>query len=262
MERILSTIILIILTCTLAGCNRGGHIGDISKISDIAQSPRENQSHYINAGFYVYFFELPADEFDLLSDSLTEPNNPDMKFSAPEIFTENGFVLTGGSRSDWAELGSKLLMAQAQKTKTISLMVHEGISDDIVVNTLKSTRRIFCKVSGNKFLYLKLGPGTAGLRLKIEPVIGLLGICSVDVTPVFVFGQMDKDGRFIKNKLLRDTVFESSTVNFRIRPGQFVLFGPESFELEHRMLSGTFFSPQNPPLTVRLVLLACNVIRE
>lgn len=261
MERIRSTIILIILAATLTGCNRNARTG-IFKISDIAKPPRESQSRYINAGFYVYFFELPADEFNLLSDSLTEPNNPEMKFTVPEIFTENGFVLTGGSRSDWAELGSKLLMAQAQKTETLSLMVHEGIGDDIVINTLKSTHRVFCKVSDNKFLYLKLGPGRAGLRLKIAPVIGLLGICDVDITPVFIFGQMNKNGIFIRNKLIRNTVFQGSTVNFRIHPGQFVLFAPTSYEPENRMLSSTFFSLQNPPLTVRLVLLACNVIRE
>ena len=261
MERIRSTIILIILAAALAGCNEAGRT-EISKISDITDPSKENQSNYINAGFYVYFFELPADEFDLISDSLAEPNAPEMKFTIPEIFTENGFLLTGGPRSDWAELGSKLLLAQAQKTETINLMVHEGIGDDIVVNTLKSTRRVFCKMSDNKFLYLKLGPGRAGLRLKIAPVIGLLGICSVDVTPVFVFGQTSKDGRFIKNRLTKNTVFQDSTVNFRIRPGQFVLFAPAAFEPEYRLLSSTFFSLQEPPLTVRLVLLACKTIRE
>ena len=51
-------------------------------------------------------------------------------------------------------------------------------------------------------------------------------------------------------------------IDFDIRPGQFVLFAPASYEPEYRMLSSTFFSLRNPPLTVRLVLLACNVIRE
>jgi len=254
MERSLSAIILVILAGALAGCNKGARTADdISKISDIPRSPEQNQSRYINTGFYVYFFELPVDGFNLLSESLDEPNSPEMRFSVPQIFTDNGFVLTGGSRSDWAELGSKLLLAGAKKTKTISLMLHEGISDDIAVNTLKSTHRVFCKVSENKFLHLKLSPGRASLRVKIAPVIGLLGVCSVDVTPVFIFGQIDKNGMFVRNKLLSDAVFQGSAVNFRIRPGQFVLFAPAGYAPEYRMLSDTFFSLRNPPLTVRLV---------
>ena len=262
MERILSAIILVILAGVLAGCNKSARTdADISKLAELAQAQRENQKRVVSAGFYIYPFEVDANEFSLISETFTETSDPVMKFNIPDVFTDNGFAATGGQRDDWAELGEKLLLTHARKTETISLMVYEDIGNEVAAGILKEAQQVFCKISDNKFLYLTLGPGQPALRLRISRVIGLLGICRVDITPVFIPGQMSKDGIFVKNKLIKNTVFNGSTIHFRIRPGQFVLFGPKSYEPEHRMLSSTFFATKNSP-TVRLVLLACNVIRE
>lgn len=262
MERILSAIILVILAGVLVGCGEDVRTGDnIPRISEITRS-REENSRPVRVGFYVYLFEIDANEFSLISESLAELNDPEMKLAVPKIFTDNGFIIAAGQRSDWAQLGAKLLLVQAQKTATISLMLYEGISDDIAVSVLKEPNSVFCKVADNKFLNLKLGPGQSRLRLKISSVIGLLGVCRVDVTPVFMPGWMENYDRFIRNKLAGETVFDSSALNFRIRPGQFVLVGPKNYDPRHRTLGGVFFSLKGARPVVRLMLLACNVIRE
>ena len=262
MERILSAIILVVLAGVLTGCNEGARTdADISKISELPRIHKEDQRNFASAGFYVYSFDVDANEFNLISEAFEEPDDPTMKFNIPDVFTDNGFAVIGGQRDDWPELGQKLILAQAKKTETISLMLHERIGDDITVGFLKEAQQVFCKISDNKFLYLKLGPGQPALRLRMSRLIGLLGVCRVDITPVFTQGQMNKNGIFVRNRLIKDTVFKGSTIHFRIRPGQFVLFGPKDYESEHRMLSSTFFARKNSP-TVRLVLIACNVIRE
>ena len=262
MERILSAIILIVLAGVLAGCSEDVRTeADIPKISEIARS-KEEKNRSVSAGFYVYLFEIDANEFNLISENLAELNDAEMKWAVPKVFTDNGFVIAAGKRNDWTELGAKLLLAQAKKTSTISLMLYEDISDDIAVSSLKEPNSVFCKVADNKFLNLKLGPGQSRLRVRISSVIGLLGVCRVDITPVFIPGRMKSDDRFIRNKLARETVFNGSALNFRIRPGQFVLIAPGNYEPEHRTLSGMFFSLKEPPPTVRVMLLACNVIRE
>ena len=262
MERILSAIILVVLAGVLTGCSEDVRTeADIPKISEITNSGEE-KNRPVSAGFYVYFFEIDANEFSLISESLAELNDPEMKLAISNVFTDNGFAIAAGQRSDWTELGAKLLLAQAKKTATISLMVYEGISDDIAVSSLKEANSVFCKVADNKFLNLELGPGQSRLRLKISSVIGLLGVCRVDITPVFMPGRMESDDRFIRNKLAKETVFDGSALNFHIRPGQFVLIGPRNYEPEHRTLSSMFFSLKETPSTVRLVLLACNVIRK
>ena len=262
MERILSAIILVVLVGVLAGCSGDARTGaDAPKISEIAKF-KEEKSRSMSVGFYVYFFEIDANEFSLISESLAGLNEPEMKLAIPKVFTDNSFVIAAGQRSDWAALGARLLLVQAEKAATISLMVYEGISDDIAVSSLKEPNSVFCKVADNKFLNLELGPGQSQLRLRISSVIGLLGVCRVDVTPVFMPGRMNNDDRFIRNKFARETVFNGSALNFRIRPGQFVIIGPSSYEPEHRTLSGMFFSSKEAPSTVRLMLLACNVIRE
>jgi hypothetical protein len=260
MERILSAIILVILAGLLTGCNEAART-DISKLSDLAQTQRENQKRVVSAGFYIYPFEVDANEFSLISETFTETGDPEMKFNITDVFTDNGFAVAGGQRDDWAELGEKLLLTHARKTETISLMVYEDIGNDIATGILKDTQKVFCKISDNKFFYLNLGQGQPSLRLRISKVVGLLGVCRVDITPVFIPGQIDQDGIFIRNRLIKNTVFNASTINFRIRPGQWVLFGPKNYDPEHRLLSSTFFSSKTSP-TVRLVLLVCNVIRE
>ena len=260
MERILSTIILVILAGILIGCDEAARI-DTPKLAELAQAQKENQKRIVSAGFYIYPFEVDANEFSLISETFTETKDPTMKFNIPDVFTDNGFAVTGGQRDDWAELGQKLLLTEARKTETISLMVQEGIGNNIAAGILKESQQVFCKISDNKFFYLTLGPGQPSLRLRISKVIGLLGVCRVDITPVFIPGQLDKEGIFIKNKLIKNTVFNASTIYFHIRPGQWVLFGLKNYDPEHRMLSDTFFSSKTSP-TVRLVLVACNVIRE
>jgi len=261
MERILSAIILVVLAGVLVGCNDGRGDADIPKISEVAKL-KEEKNRSVSAGFYVYLLEIDANEFGLISESLAELNEPEMKLTISKVFSDNGFVIAAGQRSDWVELGAKLLLAQARKTETISLLVYEGISNDIAVSSLKEPNSVFCKVGDNKFLNLKLGPGQNRLRLRISSVIGLLGVCRVDVMPIFMPGRMNNDDRFIRNKFAKETVFKGSALNFRIHPGQFVLIGSKNYEPEHRTLSSIFFSSKEPPYTVRLVLLACNVIRE
>ena len=262
MERILSAIVLVVLAGVLTGCGDDVRTeADTPKISEITNS-MEEENRPVSAGFYVYFFEIDANEFDLISESLADLNDPDMKLTVPGVFSDNGFIIAAGQRSDWTELGAKLLLVQARKISTISLMLYENISDDIAVSSLKDANSVFCKVADNKFLNLKLGPGQSRLRLRISGLIGLLGVCRVDVTPVFVPGRMRSDDRFIRNKLAGETVFNGSALNFRIRPGQFVLIAPGDYEPQRRTLSGMFFSSKKPRPTVRVMLLACNVIRE
>ena len=80
--------VLAVLVGIVAGCDEGvRRDSDIDKISKIHRL-KDNRDNFINAEFIVYFFEVNANKFSLISESMAESSYPEMKSAVPEIFSK------------------------------------------------------------------------------------------------------------------------------------------------------------------------------
>ena len=94
-----------------------------------------------------------------------------------------------------------------------------------------------------------------------KPVIGLRGICELDIRPVYKTS-LEKT----KKKIARgEFVFDAAAMSVQIRPGQFVLLGPGSIKSpsdDMQTIGDLIFWSQSSEKLINLYLIACNLIKE
>ena len=151
-------------------------------------------------------------------------------------------------------------------------MLADNLPETIAVVPIESPRTIFyTAITGSKE-GVNVGQGILGLRIKIQKVPSLRGVCNFTAYPIYSPPTLKSTIPLLDTRAQRrEFPFSSVAFGLRMGPGDFILLGPKKYVDDQTALGGLFFSnpvgnlfqgkTERAPLqhksAVRLFLLVC-----
>lgn len=268
MIRFCKIIIIGWLIVWLSGCGQAEEeapfwekvkIGDLRPASGPAQPGGQS---LVPMEFGIYFFEVPADKFDLLADIREELHTKPLQFADGDAFGANAFSAGFGRMQMWDKIGDILRSADAKRTKTTSFVTFGPDKDDIGVTTLDTEGTIFYASAGEVLAGVTHEAGYLALRIRVEKIPGARGVCKVGVQPVFRSEMRGRVARPAEGRARGEIVFESAGFELKMSPGDFVLLGAGSYRPGEMTLGSLLFTKPEPKPAVRMYLIVCNRIAD
>jgi hypothetical protein len=250
MIRIFVFAVLGCLSMSLAGCKKPEQVQPVQeqvKIGDISPSHGDHSvGTAINTiNFDVHIFEIPAENFGKVSDIwellYTEP----LQFHNQKVFMANSFVVRFGRVRMWNRIHDMLRTAGGQKIVTVSLLLPNGQSNDLIVKELNMEQNVSYIAANNRRDGVTIGPGIIGLRIKAEKVPNLRDVCELLAYPVFTVQTSSSIPQLYTRAKSREFAFSSAAFGLRMAPGDFIVLGPEKYNPPNAgqtTLDGLFFS--------------------
>jgi len=233
------------------------------KIGDLAPRlpPESNQPSDV-IHLYVYVFEIPASDANVLDNIWLSLYTQPLRFNSRSAFTMNLFAASFGQPQDWNPIADILRIAGARRAEINSLILLDGQPKDLPVTAIDCEKTIFYTSIAHRTEGVTVGPGTFSLRITMQKIPGQRGVCNMSVQPVFV-----PPGKFRlplqkQFESPRSFVFDALEVELQISPGNFLLLGPRKYTTDKAGLSGLFFSTDIPRPVVKLYLLLCGEIPD
>jgi hypothetical protein len=168
-------LILLFSALFLTGCDKNKEekpIWEQVKIGDIA--PTDNSQSDTKSlqtiNLDVYIFEMPDENVSKLKRIWRMLYSRPLRFANPEVFNANLFCVRSGQVKIWKQVRDMLVLLDAQKTVTISVMLISGQTSDITVTGLNESQSVsYIFTDGSKHK-ATIGPGVVVLRLKAEKI--------------------------------------------------------------------------------------------
>lgn len=253
-----------VLLIALPGCGPGPQAQPAYnglKISDLAPSapqPTDRPSQR-PMEFAVCFFELPAEHFAASAELWTRLYTAPLRFASSDAFKANGFAAGFGDQQTWSEVSRILQAAQANKARTISMVIFDQQPRDIIIAPLNTEQSVFFTDAGGRIAGVTLSAGATALRISAGKIPTARGLARVNIQLVFksrpVLGGL---GWLPPGEV----VFDSAGFELKLSPGQFVLLGPARYHPgETKMtLDKLFCTADEPRQIVRMYLILCRGI--
>ncbi len=264
MIRIFQIAVLSFLLLFPAGCNgpQEKPIWEDVKITDLAAvniSKHKNEK-LKNINFMVYFFEIPAENTGKLEDVWPMLYTKPLKFNNYSAFSKNFFSVGYAQTSQWDKIRELLMASGGKKVDSISLLVQDGQSIDILIRNLRKQEDIFYVAETGTMERKTLGPGKLLLRIKVEKVPEQRGVCNVYVYPMF----SPPAGNLIPLPALKqrkgEFVFSSTAFELKMGSSDFLFLAPQKYIDDKMTLSSFFFARTRPEPVIRTILLVCTKI--
>lgn len=212
-------------------------------------------------GMNIYILQISSDKLTELQDILNQATVLPVKYNASDAFWANGFASCGGGKNDWQKINKFLSDSQFKIEKSIGLYAVENIAEDVVVAETSQSVSILYRSEPPATAGIGLEAGSFALRLTAKPVIGLRGVCKLDIRPVYKIGFEKSERKNARSEF----VFDAAGMSVQIRPGQFVLLGPGSIKSPSnnmQTIGDLMFWSRNSEKVINLYLIACNLIKE
>ncbi|RKY25140.1 MAG: hypothetical protein DRP62_02005 [Planctomycetota bacterium] len=262
---------IIAFSCTitlLAGCNgteKDVPIWEHVKISDLAtahtaEHPGSQSLKTIN--FDVYIFELPVENIGALDGIWRTLYTKPLRFNDYDAFCANSFSVGFGQLPIWNEIADLLRTAGAKKAETVTLLLSDGLANDIAIAGLADEQTIFYISTAGSMEGATVGPGTVALRIKAEKIPGARGVCNVHLVPVSL--PLRKTSLTQANASIKSGEFHFTSAGFRLKmgPGDFFLFGPGKYINNQITLGGSLFNKPGRKPAVRVFMFICTGIND
>lgn len=249
------------------------------KIGDIAPSRNGQQSvgELLNTiNFDVYIFEIPAENVSKLNDAWQILYLKPLLFTNYNAFRANSFMVRFGQVQMWQRVNDLLRAAGGQKIVTVSLLLPDGQTNDLIITGLDTKQSIsFIAVNGRRE-GATIGPGILVLRIKAEKIPQLRGVCKLIAYPVFTVPIRSSIPELTARAKFREFLFSSAAFGLKMSPGDFVVLAPEKYISSQTTLGSLFFSkpegslfsspterraPELKP-AIRVFLLVCSRISD
>ena len=218
----------------------------------------------MTVGLNIYVFHIQADRLTELRELIVQTSTIGVKYSDPDAFLANGLMSCAGDRVSWQKIGQLLSQSQPRIKKRIGLLVAENMTDDIVLSeTLQPVSVVY--FSEGTTTGIGFGTGRIVLRIKATPLIGLRQICRLDITPVYKTSSKQKTEKRPADRKNYEFVFDSTTLNVRFQPGQFLLIAPlqaEAQKADTQTIGNAMFYPEGPENTAGLCIIACSLVNN
>ena len=279
MTRVFQILILSTLALWAAGCNSPEEepIWERVKITDLAPIDNNNQGdgqRLKTTNFTVFVFEIPAEDISTLDEVWPMLYAQLLQFNDEYTFSANSFIAGFGKIPMWGKVADLLRSVDGIQTNTISLLLPDGQSQDVSVALLSKEQTIFYISKNGTMKGATLGPGKIGLRITAEKIARSRGVCKVSVMPIFSPPRRRLIPLLQAREQTSEFLFTSASFNLKMSPGDFVLLGPEKYDISLKTLDSLLFSkpegnlffnelerkaPELRP-AIRLFLLACTSI--
>jgi hypothetical protein len=279
MTRVFQIVLLGTLALWAAGCNSSETkpIWERIKITDLAPIDNNKQGskqRLKTINFKVYVFEIPSEDISKLDEVWPMLYTQTLQFNDQYTFSGNSFMAGFGKIPMWGKIADLLRSVDGIQTNTISLLLPDGQSQNVSVSVLGKEQTIFYISKNGTMKGATLGPGKIGLRITAEKIAGSRGVCKVSVLPIFSPLRQRSIPLLQGRVKTSEFLFTSAGFNLKMSPGDFVLLGPEKYDISLKTLDSLLFSkpegslffneldrkaPELKP-AVRLFLLACTSI--
>jgi hypothetical protein len=247
MIRIFQILTLSLMVLYLTGC-KGPEQNESKqeqiKISDLAPS-RSGQaihSRIKTINFDVHIFEMPAENINRLGDLWQMLHTQPLRFNSYKAFKANCFLAGFSPMQKWDMIADELRAAGAQKAATVSLMLPDGQTNDLVVIELSTQQNISFIADDGSSQGARIGPGIFILRLKAEKIPTSRDGCKLIVYPVFTVPLRSPAEELTARVKLREFVFSSAAFGLQMGISDFVILGPERYLSVPSTLDGLVFS--------------------
>ena len=149
----------------------------------------------------------------------------------------------------------------AERTETVSLILADGVFDDLGVMGLGGRKQIFYVGEPGQMQRVSIGPGTINLRVTARSIAGARGVCKVSVYPVFLKSGYERIKRSLINPDSGEFVFEACGFEVgKLSPGEFFFFGSKKHFSSEMSLSGMLFSKKRGKAVNTAFLFICRKI--
>ncbi|MFC1739734.1 hypothetical protein ACFL1G_11920 [Planctomycetota bacterium] len=263
MARKLQIMVLIIAAVVLGSCGRSKRekpIWEELKVTDLPPSePNDSWPFEMikTANFDVYIIEIPEANSPRLNDLWQMLTREQLQIADYRAFTANSF-LAGLGRGDIVEQVDRLLLEAAGRTRNkVTVLIPEGQTQDVGIAQLQNQRSIFYISTSGSMTGATVGPGNIALRLKPEKAPGSVGLCNLNVCSVFIPPALPSLESIEERQKKNQFIFEPVTFNAIMRPGDFLVLGPQQVDADPSTLNSVFFSRKEPKPVVRIYLLLC-----
>lgn len=260
MIRLLQIAVFSCLALLLTGCSapeKSDVLWEQVKIGDIAGSGQDKRSvgqPLMTIDFVVYIFEMPAESISALDNVWWTLYTKPLRFDDYEAFGANLFSAGFGQVQMANEVRGSLQAAGGKRIKTISLLLLDGQSNDLIVATLGNELTVFYASTDGSMEGVTIGPGELGLRIKAEKIPGSRGVCNVNVQPVFLPLIASSIPQLAARAKSDEFGFASLGFRLKMSHGDFVFLGPRKYSSDRMTLANLFFSRSAPSPTVRMFL--------
>jgi hypothetical protein len=260
MKRFYLALAVTVLTAFVSGCVRSRlDIWHDIKAAELIGRQQLEQSKVRTAGINIYILQISSDKLTELQDIIVKTDALPVKYNASDAFWANGLASCGGGKNDWQKINEFLSDSQFKIEKSVSLYAVENVADDVIITKTSQPVSILYRSEPPATAGIGLEAGRVVLRLTTKPVIGLRGVCSLDIRPAY------KTGLEKNEKAGSEFVFDAAAMSVQIRPGQFILLGPGSVKSpsnDMQTIGDLMFWPKESENVITLYLIACNLIKE
>ncbi len=272
-------LILLFSALFLTGCGKNKEekpIWEQVKIGDIAPTDNSQSGNKSlqTINLDVYVFEMPDENVSKLKKIWGMLYSKPLRFTDPEVFNANLFCVRFGQVQIWKQVRDMLVLLNAQKTITISVMLISGQTSDITVTGLNESQSVSYIFTDGSRQKATIGPGIVVLRLKAEKIHDMRGVCKLIANPVFTLPTSGTIPSLAARTRAREFHFNSVAFALNMAPSDFVILGPKEYTSDITTLSGLFFNNPKGRLffdeyklkapelksTVRIFLIVCTNI--
>ncbi|MBN2455447.1 MAG: hypothetical protein JXB29_02750 [Sedimentisphaerales bacterium] len=267
MSSIYYRVVIVLAVAFLAGCESNEsekQIWEQVKFTDLTlwQEPEQADRKVLTTiDFKLYVFELPADDIAEVVEIWQRLHTSPLEFEDYQSFRENLFLAGFGQGQIWDQIRGILQDAGSRRVQTTSLMLADGLADDITIAAVDREQGFFyiSKGSGET---ITLGPGWLNLRVRANKIPDSRGVCNVVVSPVFVPAFRGRDENSPGPTADKIYPFTSLGLRLKMSPGEFVLIGPERDISRKGTVASLFFRVSKPKPAARIYLFVCYRIED
>ncbi len=262
MNRLSLIVLLSCLIALLAGCAHEPPIWETVKITDLvppANTKNPDGPLLKKANFKVYIFDIPAEKADVLNDIWPMLSTRPLGFNDDKAFAANLFSAGLGRVADWGRIARTLRAAGAKQAMTISMMLPQGLANDLTIAEFPQEQTIFYTTADGSAEGLTVNSGALVLRINAEPVPGSRGLCRVGAKPLYTPLIRTAVRQLAEKARAGEVPFDFAGLELKMGPDDFIFLGPKKFINNRITLGGLFFKKPDKPV-LRTYLIVCTSV--
>lgn len=210
--------------------------------------------------FDIYIIEMPAENIGALDNIWQLLHSEQLRPADPASFEANLFQAGFGQVEMWDEVGEFLRQAQAERLRTVSLLLYDKQADSVTIARFYKKKTVFYISTAGSMEAVTIGSGKLSMRIAVEAIPGKRGLCNVTMTPVCPTSKQNLN-RFLKRKAgSGDFVFDSVGLTLKMSPGEFFFLGPKKYSDNRATLGSLFFSKTGDKPAIRVYVVICTKV--
>ena len=250
----------------LTGCNSNEKakeqpVWEEVKIGDLTATSQKPQIRRLDSiNFQVHIFEVPAENIDKLDEISKILYTQPFQFKHFKAFSANSFSVGFGRTISGNQIFDMLSESKALRAGSVVILLSDGQADDLAITRLFGRKGIYYTSSDGSLQTKTIGPGQLALRIKVEKIPALRGVCNVSFVPVFPSPLSQLTAKTSDISKRNDIFFESCRFSLKMSPGDFIFLRPLQYISHQNSLGSIFFSRGAArPFVIAFLIICTNI---